>query len=397
MRAALVAAQIAMALVVLAGSGLLLRTFQRLHQVEPGFRADGVATLWVSLPEARYANDTATARFFALLTDRVSQLPGVQAVGVSSRLPLMPYGMNRIPLFAEDDPDAESRLPSLQILTTIDSGYFHALRIPLIVGRPFRRLDGQRSDEAIVSQATAEQFWHDPTGAGALGKRFRLVPGGPLYTVIGVAGNVRDTSLASPPLQTVYFAQVPGGAPESPLQQPMAIAVRTAGDPSAITSAVQSVIRELDPTLPTFDVGTMTSVLSASMTRLRFVMMMLGAAAAVTLVLGAVGLYGVMAYLVSLRTREFGVRLALGAEPRTVVAMMTRQGLTLAAIGIGAGLLAFALATRVLRSLLYGVGPSDPITIAGALLVILAVATVASWIPARRAARVDPAGALRAE
>jgi ABC-type antimicrobial peptide transport system permease subunit len=157
------------------------------------------------------------------------------------------------------------------------------------------------------------------------------------------------------------------------------------------------VIRELDPALPTFDVQPMTAVLRESMARLRFVMIMLGAAAAVTLLLGAVGLYGVMAYLVSLRTRELGVRLALGAQPRTVAAMLTKQGLTLAAIGLGAGLIVFALTTRFLRAFLYGVAPSDPLAIAGAMLIIIATATLASWLPARRAARVDPARALRAE
>ena len=397
-RGALVAAQIALALVVLAGSGLLLRTFQRLHAVRPGFDAEGVATLWMSLPEARYPNDTTISRFYGELTDRVARLPGVQSVGISSRLPLMPYGMNQIPLYAEEDVGSESRVPTLQIVTTIDSGYFRTMSIPLLAGRPFRRLDVQRFDEAIVSQAAAERFWNDPTGAEALGKRFRMVPGGPWYTVIGVTGDARDTALAASPSLTAYYPQAPGGGSDySVAQRTMALVVRTPGDPAAITSPVQRVIRDLDATLPTFDVRPMTAVLSASMLRLKFVMIMLGAAAVVTLLLGAVGLYGVMAYLVSLRTRELGVRLALGAQPRTVAAMMTRQGLTLAAIGIGVGLVVFAVATRFLRSLLYGVAPSDPLTIAGALLIIVATATLASWIPARRAARVDPAGALRAE
>ena len=216
--------------------------------------------------------------------------------------------------------------------------------------------------------------------------------------MIGVVGDARDTSLAATPLQTVYVPQVPGGnAEDTQVQRVMALVVRTNADPSSITSAVQRVIRDLDPTLPTFDVRSMPAVLRASMTQLRFVTIMLGAAAAVTLLLGAVGLYGVMAYLVSLRTRELGVRMALGAQPRTVAAMMTKQGLTLAAIGIGAGLIAFAMATRALRTLLYEVAPSDPMTIAGALMVIFATAALASWIPARRAARVDPAGTLRAD
>lgn len=397
-RGALVAAQIALALVVLAGSGLLLRTAQRVHDVHPGFEAEGVATLWLSLPEARYPDDSATSRFYARLTERVAQLPGVRGVGITSRLPLMRYGMSQNPLFVEDDPDADSRLPPIQILTTIDSGYFQAMGIRLLVGRPFRRLDAQPANEAIVSQATAEQLWKDPTGARAIGKRFQMLPGGSWYTIVGVASNARDTALTASPSPTAYFAQVPQGETDfSHVRRTMALVVRTTGYPSAITSSVQRLIRELDPTLPTFDVRPMTAVLSASMARLRFVMLILGAAALFTLLLGAVGLYGVMAYLVTLRTRELGVRMALGAQPRAVAAMMARQGLALTALGIVAGLVVFALAARFLRTFLFGVAPSDPVTIGGVLLILVATAVLASWIPARRAARVDPAAALRAE
>jgi ABC-type antimicrobial peptide transport system permease subunit len=183
----------------------------------------------------------------------------------------------------------------------------------------------------------------------------------------------------------------------SQMSRTMALVVRTSVDPASITTAVQRAVRELDPSLPTFDVKPMTAVVSSSMAQLSFIILILGAAAAVTLVLGAIGLYGVMAYVVTLRTKELGVRIALGAQPSAVAAMMTKQGLALTAFGIGGGLLLFALVARFLRSFLFGVAPSDPLTLAAASLTLVAIATLASWIPARRAARVDPADALRAE
>jgi len=396
-RGALVAAQIALALVVLAGSGLLLRSFQRLHAVRPGFNPEGVSTLWLSLPRARYANDSATTRFYAQLISRVAALPGALDAGLTSRLPLT-TNMNQNPFYPEDDPSYATKIPPLQIYTTTDGGYFRAMGIPLIAGRTFDRLDVQRGGEAMISQKTAEQFWKDSTGQRAVGKRFRTLPGGPWYTIVGVVGNTRDTSLAMPPSQTAYFPQaLEQDTTYSQVQRTMAVVVRTAGDPAAITRAVQRVVRELDPTLPTFDIRPMSAVFSASMARLSFTMLMLGAAAAVTLVLGAIGLYGVMAYAVTLRTRELGVRIALGAQPREVAAMMTRQGMGLTLAGIVGGLLLFGVVARFLRSFLFGVAPSDPLTLVGASLLLVAIAALASWVPARRASRVDPADALRAE
>ena len=177
----------------------------------------------------------------------------------------------------------------------------------------------------------------------------------------------------------------------------MALVVRTGGEPDAVTAAVQRAVRELDPTLPTFDVRPMSAVLRASTARLSFTIIILGAAAAVTLLLGGIGLYGVMAYLVTLRTRELGVRIALGAQPEAVARMITVQGLALTLVGIGTGLAIFALTARFLRSLLFGVSAGDPLTLGAAALALLAVAALASWIPARRAARVDPATTLKAE
>lgn len=398
LRGAMVAVQIALALVVLAGSGLLMRTVQQLTAVRPGFDSENVATFWLSLPRARYANDSAVVRFWESLSDRVRSLPGVQTVGVTTRLPLLPFGMNQNPFYAEGDPSNRDRIPPLQIYANTDAGYFEAMRIPLLAGRTFERPAVQRGGEAIISQRTAEQFWKDPTGQAAIGKRFRSLPTSQLMTVIGVVGNVRDTSLAAPPLQSVYF---PLTAERDTLfaqsQRTAALVVRTTVDPTTLRIPVHAVIRELDPTLPTFAVQPLHAVVRDSMARLSFMLVMLGAAAAVTLLLGAIGLYGVMAYVVTLRTRELGVRVALGASPRSVAAMMTGQGLRLTVVGIAAGVVVFLVSARFLRSFLYGVAPGDPLTVIGSVVVLLGIATLASWIPARRASRVDPAEVMRAE
>jgi predicted permease len=398
-RAVLVAAQIAVALVVLAGSALLLRSFQRLHAVKPGFDAERVATSWLSLPRARFSSDTSVVQFYQRLTDRVAELPGVTAVGLTSRVPLRIEGQSTSPIWVEDDPTATEKLPPLQLFTTIDGGFFKAMGIPLIAGRTFGRIDGPPHEyEAIVNQTTAAHFWKDPTGQRAIGKRFRTLPKGAWFTVIGVVASVRDTSLQHPPAQTVYFAQTLGrDTVFNNIARTMGLVVRTAGDPGPMAREVQRVVRDLDPTLPVFNVKRMTDVVSDSMAQLSFTMIILGVAAAVTLVLGAIGLYGVVAYVVSMRTREFGVRIALGAQPRSVAAMVTREGLLLTAGGVLAGLALFVLVARFLRSLLYGVEPSDPLTLAAVTVTLVAIAALASWIPARRAARLDPMQALRAD
>ncbi|AHG88103.1 permease [Gemmatirosa kalamazoonensis] len=397
-RGGLVAAQIAFALVALASSGLLMRTFQRLNAVRPGFDVDGVATFWMSLPRARYASDTAVVRFYGALLDRVRALPGVRAAGITSRLPLETNGMDQDPFYPEGDASYDKKIPPLQLYTWVDGGYFRTMGISLVAGRTFGSLDSQRSDEAIISQATAYQFFGDSTGRSVIGKRFREIPSTPWRTIVGVVGSTRDTALAAAPSMVVYSPQVlAASSDDNGPQNTMALAVRTTGDASAIVPAVTRAVRELDPSLPLFDVRPMPAVFRASMAQLTFTILVLGAAALVTLAVGAVGLYGVMAYVVSLSTREMGVRLALGASPRAVVAMLTRQGVLLAGAGIGVGLVLFALVARFLRTLLVGVAPGDPLTLAATSLLLVAIAALASWIPARRTARLDPADVLRVE
>jgi putative ABC transport system permease protein len=365
-----------------------MRTFQRLNAVRPGFNPDGVATFWMSLPRARYPNDAVVVRFYTTLLDRVRALPGVRGAGIASRLPLETNGMSQDPFYPEGDASYQNKIPPLQLYTTVDGEYFRTMGIPLVAGRTFGSLDAQRSDEAIISQATAYQFFGDSTGRSVIGKRFREDPSAPWHTIVGVVGSTRDTALAAAPSMAVYYS----GA-----QNTMALAVRTAGDASAIIPTVTRTVRELDPSLPLFDVRPMTAVFRASMAQLSFTILVLGAAAVVTLALGTIGLYGLMAYVVTLSMREMGVRLALGATPRSVVAMLTRQGVLLAGVGIGVGLVLFAAVTRFLRTLLFGVAPSDPLTLAVTSLILIAIAALASWIPARRTSRLDPVDVLRVD
>jgi predicted permease len=398
-RGALVAAQIALALVVLAGSGLLIRTFSELHAVNPGWNADRMATFWLSPPDSRYASDSALSRFYSQLTRRVAALPGVRAVGLTSQIPLADHGRSTSPIWVEGDPSAASQIPPIQAMIATDSGYFGAMGIPLLAGRTFLALDARQDGfDAIVNQVTAEHFWHDATGRAAIGKRFQTLPNGPWYTVVGVVAGVRDSSLQTPPVATVYFNEVPSvDNAFGQMRRTMGLVVRTAGDPESIVRPVRSVVHELDPTLPLFDVQPMSEVVRGSLAQLSFTTFIIGMAAAATLLLGAIGLYGVIAYVVSLRTRELGVRVALGATPGEIAAMVTRQGIALTVTGIVAGLALFALVARFIRSLLFGVAPGDPLTLIVVALVLLVIAALASWIPARRAARVDPMMALRAE
>ena len=337
-------------------------------------------------------------RFYARLSERSAQLPGVQSVGLTSRLPLENNGMDQDPMWVEGDESGSKSIPPLELYTSTDAGYFSAMRIPLIAGRTFDQIERQRGDEAIINQETAKQFFHDSTGQAALGKRFRSLPQQPWTTIIGVVASTRDTSLSSPPTRVVYFPEANSrDTIFNQLHRTMALVARTSGDVTATTRAMQQLIRDMDPTLPTFDVRSMRAAVSASTARLSFTMVILGIAAAVTLILGVIGLYGVIAYVVTLRTRELGVRIALGAQPRAVAAMVTRQGLVLSGAGIVVGLGLVVVAARFLRSFLFEIAPTDPLTLGASAAILIAFALLASWVPARRAARVNPIEALRAD
>jgi predicted permease len=392
-RATIAALQIAVALVVTAGSALLLRTFHRLYAERPGFDSSDVTTIWTQLPFARFG-DSSAVRFHARLTRAVSQLPAVRAVGLTSRLPLG-AGETRQQAFRAEGDGRDLYLP----VQVVDDGYFGTMRIPLLAGRLFQRVGEQRHGDILVSQRAAATIWNDPTGNAALGRRLALEPSGPSYTVVGVVGDVRDHDLATAPAAMVYMPQVPpiDATVEPAARRMLALVVRTSGASAAVVPAVRRVVRDLDPTVPIFNVETMAEVVRASTARLSLTLTLMTAAAAITLVLGTIGLYGVMAYMVALRTREFGVRVALGASPRQLARAVATRGLKLIALGVAGGFVLYAMAAPFLRAFLYGVTTSDPVTLAAVTLALVATASLASWFPARRAARVDPADALRSE
>ena len=267
------------------------------------------------------------------------------------------------------------------------------------LSRGFHRLGVQRDEDVMISQRAAATIWNDPTGNAALGRRLVLSPSGPAYTIVGVVGDVRDQDLATAPSALVYMPQaVPMGTSAEPrARRTMALVVRTSGPPTPVVAVVRRVVRDLDPTVPIFNVEAMSDVVRASTARLSLTLALMSAAAAITLVLGTIGLYGVMAYMVALRTREFGVRVALGADPQDLARAVAVRGLGLIGSGIAGGFVLYAIAAPFLRAFLYGVTPSDPLTLVGAALALIVTGSLASWLPARRAARVDPAQALRAE
>jgi putative ABC transport system permease protein len=294
-------------------------------------------------------------------------------------------------------------LPPVFPLPVASSGYFRAMRIPLIAGRLFGDPnDPATAHDVIVSRAFAEHYWQDPTGQKALGQQISFDRAGNWSTIVGVVESVRDTSLMAAPQGAVYSpVTVPApSVPDSVAQtgpRVMSFVLRSSGDASALASLARRELHSLNPSIPMYDVQSMTDVLGRATARTRFVLIAVGTAAVITLLLGAVGLYGVIAYLVSLRTREFGVRLALGAEPRSVMTMVLREGVRLALIGIVGGLVLFAVLVRFLRGLLFEVNAADPLSLVVVTVILLIVATVASLVPATRAARINPLEALRAE
>jgi predicted permease len=394
-RSALVVAQVALSLVLVAGSGLMFRSFVRLRNVNPGFDSQGVLTLRVALPDAKYGTPQARTQYFDRLVATAAATPGVRAAGLTNWLPLGD-GRDNTTLAVEDHPVPPNSVPPVHDVVRVGSNYFGTMRMPMLSGRTFGPQDvAHPTPEAVVSRAFARRYWG---AADPLGRRLRPGIDGPWYTVVGVVGDVHLESLDKPAEDAVYMPLVvPGHDVAADVPTDVTLAVRTDGDPATLLSSVRGVVHGIDPALPTFQEQTMSRVVAQASARTRFTMLLLGTAAAIALLLSGVGIYGVMAYGVSLRRREIGVRMALGARPADVSQMISRQGLLLSAVGVGIGLAVAIVVTRFMRGLLYDVSATDPLTLAATCVLLLLVAVFASWLPARRAASVDPAVALRTD
>jgi predicted permease len=392
MRGLLVTVEIALSLMLLVGAGLLVRSFARLQSVAPGFTPDHMISMGVTASGAKYKEPKVRAQFFQDIGDRIRALPGVISEGAVGQLPLtnsISWGGMDVEGYTPSSNEPELQLDQRQA----DATYFQTMRIPLIAGRYFSLSDTDTSQQVVlIDEKMAKRFW--PKG-DAIGKRVR--PGGgpnnknPWHTIVGIVGIVKQYGLDLDTRMVVYY-------PET--QNPtyfMYVVARTSGDPAALSGAIIGQIHVIDPNLPVFDVSTMDARVSRSLARQRFSMDMLGAFAGFALLLAAVGVYGVMSYLVTQGTRDIGVRVALGAQQSDILRLVLKQGMMLAFVGIIAGLAGAAALSRVMGSLLFGVASTDFATFTSVAVLLALIAFAACYIPARRAMRVDPLVALRYE
>jgi predicted permease len=389
LRNLLVIAEIALSLVLLIGAGLLIRSFIRVQQVEPGFAPRNVLSL--RLTTAGTAYEARSLIFYQQLWERIRRLPGVESAGGVSALPLtggIGWGSVTIegynPVMGQSMIQADLRAASV--------GYFETMKIPLISGRFFVEHDKKESTQVvIVDENMARAYW---PGADAIGKRLKLGDAdsdSPWLTVVGVVGNVKHYALDTDSRVALYMPH-----PQAPFGS-MSVVARTTADPLSLAAAVTREARAMDPNAPIYDVKTMEQWLLESLARRRFSMFALGLFAVVAMTLAAVGIYGVMSYAVAERTREIGIRMAMGAHSRKVFSLVIGHGMTLAGIGLGIGLAGAFAMTRVMASLLFGVSATDPLTFSGIALLLAGVGFAACYLPARRAAKVDPMIALRYE
>ena len=395
----LVTAQVGLALVLLVCSGLMIRTFRALIHVNPGFaRPAELQTFRISIPRAGVPDDLSVPRVEQQIEEKLAAIPGVSSVSFSSAVPL--DGNNYLyNVFAEDHTYSQGKLPPFSHMVFISPGYMSTMGTPLIAGRDLTWTDTYKQlPVALVSENFAREYWG--TAAGALGKRIRIAFSDDWRQIIGVVGDVHDQGMDRPARPAVYWPVLLSSFQGTPLrvQRYISFAVRS---PLAGTESLMNQIRQavwsVNANLPLAGVFTLGDLYLRSMARTSFTLVMLGIAGAMALLLGTIGLYGVIAYSVSQRTREIGIRLALGAQRRSIMKMVLRQGLGLAAAGTVVGLVGALVASRLISRLLYGVSPSDPLTFAAVALVLAIVALIASYIPARRAMRVDPIVALRYE
>jgi predicted permease len=400
-RSFLVVGQIALALVLLVGSGLMIRSFQALRDVRPGFERPGeVLTVRLTVPEAEVEKPEEVVSMYRRILDRIAAIPGVDSVGLSSSITMDGWDSND-PIWVEDFPVPEGQLPPIRRYKWVSENFFETVGNPILLGRAITWHDIEtRAPVVVVSENLAREYWGEP--AKALGKRVRQSFGtpGPWREIVGVVGNEHDNGVSEKPPAIIYWPMLVEQFwnQEVMVQRSMAFAIRTRRlGTSTFLDEVRSAVWSVNPNLPLANVRTMEEILESSMARTSFTLTMLGIAAAVALVLGVVGIYGVISYSVAQRTREIGVRMALGAARRDVNRLVLREGVPLIVTGVAVGLLAAFGLTRLMSALLFGVSPVDPVTFASVSLALGAVALVASYLPARRASSLDPTEALRWE
>ena len=389
-RSALVVAEVALTLVLLAGSGLLLNSLLRLQRVESGLRPENATVVGLVIPQSRYPTAAAQIGLYRRLLEGLGSRAGIQAVGIGFPGPLRGDNASGTLTIEGREATSPSDRPFAN-LGSVSGGFFAAMGIPIVAGRSFADSDGAEAPPvAIASAALARKYW---PGENPIGKHLRFddVAAAPWSTIVGVVGDVRQLGLHQDPPPILYL-------PYQQFPLPFTnIAIRSAAPGGAIASLVRAELVAIDPDLPPGDTTALQAVLDESIAQPRFRTMLLTAFALVALLLAAVGVYGLISYSVVQRTREIGIRIALGAQPKQVLGQIMREGLLLAVAGVGLGLFGALLAARVLSTFLFGVGPADPLTFGSVALLLLAVACLATYVPSRRALQVDPVSALRGD
>jgi putative ABC transport system permease protein len=388
----------------------MVRSFQKMRNVDPGFNPTSVMTFNVALPTSTYkTRDTAFIAQHSIL-DRLATLPGVLSAAASTGLPFSPGGFGNT-VFVQNRPRDLNVVPPAALFQAVSGGFFETMRIRLLRGRVLTRDDVEhRKQVAVISDALAARLFprEDPLGRYIVSAAPPARPGGPPgpepLQIVGIVANTTTRTLTEDPSSIIYMPMSIAAGPDIPLSalvgpdiSTMYFVLRTAVDPASLSVTIRRAIDDIDPKLAIAQARTMQSLVDRASAQMAFTMVLIAIAAFVALALGVVGIYGVMSYIVSQRTGEIGVRLALGAEPHAVASMILCQGGVVTGAGAGVGLVVSLAGSRVIASLLYGVGPRDPTVFAATTVLLLTVATLACWLPARSAAKLSPLEALRTE